>query len=353
MRTAARGLALAGLVLALAPAPPARAEADALAREIVAFSSRGAQLASMAEQVQLGIERNGASLPLVTRELLLRAVAVHLAPEALRSGVVERLAPRIEPARAGEVLRWLKSPLGRRVTRLEQEASTPEGLAGLEAFAQQLHDALPPRSRLELMRRIEAAGRAVDFTLDVTARTSLGIALALDATLPASDQSSPEQLRAFIESQRVRLLPVVEQSVRVAYLYRYRDVSDENLGHYAEFLESEAGVWYVRETQHALLETLAEASLALGDAIAKELAPPESAPTGSDQSARRARSFSHTPPKSPLLITSTTSPGRQSATRSSTMASTPSRATASVPRAARSLASRGEEKRSVTSPVAL
>jgi hypothetical protein len=270
VRHAARCLAL---VFVLGPVAEAEADRADRAREILGFSSRNAQLGAMAEQVGLGIERNGRSLPPETREVLLRAVAEHFEADALRVAVAEQLAPRIEAEHARATVRWLRSPLGRRLSRLEAEATTVEGVAALEAYARQLEEERPPRSRLQLVDRLETASRATDFTLEVTTRTSLGIALALDATLPASDQSGPEKLLAFVETHRKPLRPVVGQSVRVAYLYRYRGVSDENLGHYAAFLESESGAWYTRATQEAILEALGAASLALGEAIARDLHP--------------------------------------------------------------------------------
>jgi hypothetical protein len=278
VRTAARWLAL---VVALAQAAGAEVDRADLAREILAFSSRYAQLGSMAALVSRDIERNGRSLAPATRALLLRAVAEHFEADALRAAATEQLAARIEADHARDALRWLQSPLGRRLTRLEAQATTLDGVAALDAYARRLQEERPPRSRLKLVDRLEAASRATDFTLDVTARTSLGISLALDATLPPAEQSGPETLRAFVEAQREPLRPSVGRSLRVAYLYRYREVSDENLAHYAAFLESESGAWYTRATQEAMLEALAGASRALGDALARDLArshPPQDAP---------------------------------------------------------------------------
>src|SRR3989442_451066 len=74
---------------------------------------------------------------------------------------------------------------------------------------------------------------------------------------------------------------------------------------------------------------------------------------GADQRASAASSFSQTPPKSPLLITTATSPGCALAATCATIASTSGSASAGTPRAPMSAASCCAEKRSVTSPVAL
>ena len=85
-------------------------------------------------------------------------------------------------------LAWLQSDLGRRITMLEEQASTPEGIAGLQAFAIVMQDNPPPEIRQQLIRRLNDAYGGTDFLVDFSLALGVAVGVGVNAASPEYEQ---------------------------------------------------------------------------------------------------------------------------------------------------------------------
>lgn len=143
------------------------------------------------------------------------------------------------------VLAWYRSPAGRKITRLEGAASQPGQGAAARKYLAGLENKQPSDYRLVLI-----------FSIDEARHTSAGTASALRASINGwflgieqlpSEEERPaiRQIEASIREYRGELRDDLADDVLRELMYAYRDASDGDLRAYAEFLESDAGRWFI------------------------------------------------------------------------------------------------------------
>ena len=79
---------------------------------------------------------------------------------------------------AQATLIWLRSPFGRRITQLEEHASTAEAMAAMDSYAEGLALAPPEKERADLVRSLDTSVGATELALEATLAASLGAAMA-------------------------------------------------------------------------------------------------------------------------------------------------------------------------------
>lgn len=245
-------------------------------REIYALSGLEAHLAGFSEHVARGVRESGRDVAPEVVGVLRSVIREAFAKAALERHALALLESRYDARHAGPTLAWLRSPLGRRITALEEAAAAPDSLEALQAYREKLAKRPAAPGRLALAERLDAVFAVSEFALDGAIAASLAVALTLDATVPTLQRTDPDELRARVEAERSRLRPSLVEMTKISLLYTYRDLSDAELERYATFGESESGRWYNRVLQKALLETYVSAAMGVGEALAEELERTES-----------------------------------------------------------------------------
>lgn len=250
-------------------AAAAQASSDR-ALQLFRLSGMDRQLGSIAGVIeqQIGSEP---SIPDALRPTLAQAVRDAYAPEPLRGVALSHLRPRLASGPLDAVMQWLGSERGRRITQVEEAASTPAAQARMAEFAATLQANPPKPERLALIRRLDAATRATDFATDLSMRVAVAVARGLVAaqasSLPASD------LDAALEAHRGPMRTGAQRMVLLTFLYTYRDLSDADVSAYVEFMESVPGQWYNDATSSAFIASLDYAASRLTRNLAATLRP--------------------------------------------------------------------------------
>jgi len=194
-----------------------------------------------------------------------RIVAERFAAETLYTKIRLEFQRNLEPAPLEKALAWYDSPLGKRITGQELAALVAAG--GPEAVAD-LERNRPSSRRLELIERLDGGGGASETTVDVTVAIVRSLTVAFQPGLPAVAGLSRAQLDKQIAQARNRTLEDMRRLYRVSMLLAYRGLSDDELDQYVQFVESDAGQWYMSMMNSALLAAVGAAA----DATAAELA---------------------------------------------------------------------------------
>ena len=98
--------------------------------------------------------------------------------------------------------------------------------------------------------RFDRASRATESAVDTSIAVQLGMATAMAAL--STDSVHYQQIRQRIEGQRSMLRGMMEQQVYDGYLYTYRNISNQELGLYLDFLESDAGSAFSRVVTNSI-----------------------------------------------------------------------------------------------------
>jgi Uncharacterized protein conserved in bacteria (DUF2059) len=247
-----------------AVARPDRASAADLRTidQLLDLSGLGPQLESMTTGVRVQFLRGRTGLSGQDRMTVDRIVAERFDAAVLHSRIRMEFERNLDRAKLARALAWYDSPLGKRITGLELAALISMG--GPDALAE-LENARPSARRLLLVERLDTGGGASETTVDVTMAIVRSLTRAFQPALPAVARLTPNQLDDQLARARNRTLEKIRDVSLVNMLVSYRSLSDHELEQYVDFVESEAGQWYMGLMNGALLaaiDTAAESTAA-------------------------------------------------------------------------------------------
>ncbi len=189
-------------------------------------------------------------------------------------------AAAADPVLAAKTLEWLRSPLASELKFVEAtvlRTDLDRRDTFLEKYAQVSDDG-GPEVRMSRIRALAAATDAVETTLDITQAVGLATAGLINASIPAPERLAQSELEAVVRRERKspEVVKTYEPVVLAALLYRYRDLSLDELDEYVAFARSDAGVWYHRVLVDAVLAAVKDAGKEIGedDLLAKSGARP-------------------------------------------------------------------------------
>jgi hypothetical protein len=253
-----------GVRAVVRPDHPAEAETRGL-DTLLERSGLRVQLESLSAGVRVQFLPAGRGLSGQDRVTIDRIVSERFAADALYARIRREFARNLDAAKLTTALAWYNSPLGNRIIGLELAALVYNG--GSEALAD-LESNRPLPRRLALIQRLDAGGGASETTVDVTVAIVRGLTRVFQHALPAVARLSPAQLEEELTQARNRTLEQFRDACLVSMLLAYRTLSDDEVEQYVQFVESDAGQWYISMKNGTLLTAVEVAS----EAAAAELA---------------------------------------------------------------------------------
>ncbi|HET8580706.1 MAG TPA: hypothetical protein VFL31_06885 [Nitrospiraceae bacterium] len=242
------------------PSYAAAPNKEALTKELMKLSGLEQQIHQIPQQVLAGFDKDGKKLPPQRYAALRRVLSQAYNAQTLERNVYKRMHSELTHELATNTLSWLRTDLGRKITKFEEQASMPQAIQQMGVFAKKLESSPPSQQRLGLARRIDLSTDATEILLDIAESSTFGLALALDATLPPNQRQGEARLRVQMERQRPKLREAYQQLSMVNALFTYQSLSDAELERYVDFLESELGTQYTTLANAALKDALYEAS---------------------------------------------------------------------------------------------
>jgi len=187
---------------------------------------------------------------------------------ALEASVVGYIEKRYDADLISTEIRMLSSPLNQQMTRLESEASTPEGRKKIQEYAATLKDRPPPPERTALLARLDRATGTTEIGVELLVAVSMAYIEASDSLKSGGKRLDSQQLNQMADQMRKVLWTPVEDSTMASFLYIYRDVPDEELKAYTAVFESETSEWFRELVKGALTEALSTAAQRAGSRMA-------------------------------------------------------------------------------------
>jgi hypothetical protein len=207
-------------------------------------------------------------LPRHTKSAISGSVQEAFSAERFKKTIITEVTASMTVKDLDKVLKWLDSPLGKKCTRLEEAASTPETLSEVKKFAARLKQAPPAANRLDILRRLDAAVKATETNVEIAMNTQLAVAFAVVKSLPLEQQGPLKDIAAQLEKNRPQIEAVMKSQTLIFALYTYQNLTNGELETYIQFATSPAGVKYHGATISGFKKALLNGSLKWGDAIA-------------------------------------------------------------------------------------
>jgi hypothetical protein len=186
----------------------------------------------------------------------------------LKGIVLKELKERLTVPEVKEVLVWLDSPLGKRITLMEEMGSTPAAYFGMQQFASQLRSSPPAADRLKIIGRLDSALKAVEFNVDMLLSMQAAVAMAFFSALPAEREMPFENLLKEMAKAKPAIEAEVHSQVQLSILYTYKDLSETEIEQYIAFLTSPPGHEHQAAVAAAIKKAFIAGSVKWGEAIA-------------------------------------------------------------------------------------
>lgn len=203
---------------------------------------------------------------------VLKLLKSSFSPKRMNAAAVAHISSSCDPAKVGQLVKMLKTSLLKKMVQAENKASTPAEQKASETYAANL-DLDDPQigGRLELIRRLDDAVNMTESTIDIvssfidiTVRTSI-------ALLPDGKKADESTINRRIAEMQAYYEVNMPEKVTKELFYTYREISDEDLAKYIEFLESDLGRYYSDITNSAIQFVVDDGAKRFGEGLAKTL----------------------------------------------------------------------------------
>ncbi len=191
--------------------------------------------------------------------------------DKMKKTVIKELETKMSAAEVQANLKWLDSPLGKKCTKLEEAASTPEAIKEIEAYKTQIQKAPPSSARLKLIKELDVTGKITATTVEIAIDTQVAVTSAIMASLPAEQRKTPAQIRNEMEEVRGQIESITKVDVLVELLYTYRSITDRELQRYIRFTASKAGTRFNDAVIAGLKRAMLEGSITWSNSVVELL----------------------------------------------------------------------------------
>jgi tetratricopeptide (TPR) repeat protein len=183
--------------------------------------------------------------------------------------VVSTFSARFNRSNMQSVIRWLKSPLGKRVTLLEVEARRPEAVKRSTEFGSE-YDRLK-ESRKQRIRDVEKALQVTDLTISIVSGSLFEMLKGMQSQMHGHSTMNSEEIDALVESVRGVPREPLMRNVLISLAYTYRDLADEEIDAVAGFYQTPEGAWFSNTGMEAISAAIGKSSREIGEKIGKSL----------------------------------------------------------------------------------
>jgi len=226
-------------------------------------------LPEMLDQQLIIMESQGGPLPPERRARFREAMLKVYDQKRLLPRIETRVEQALSPEDRRQILKFLDSPLGRKIIAAENAMASKEAMATLEQEGPALMEKLMKDSaRLALIQSLDNATQATDMATDTNIATALATNYALISQSNMPDKPSFEQLKSEYEKNRLPIRMQMAQAILTGMAMSYRNLSNEELADYLAFANSPTGKRYFLGIGRVLDRVLVEAAFEFGRALA-------------------------------------------------------------------------------------
>ncbi len=189
----------------------------------------------------------------------------------MRKEVLEVMKTNFDPDLTREVLGWLLSPFGQKITALESIQFSPRTVQDMQAFGKQFQSKPSSQTRLQLIRRLNVATAASEKNVEVALMILEQTATAVENAMQKEKRTDVGEMRKQVDLRRPQFEENAKKSTETSLVYIYRTLTDKELERYVTFTESEVGTSYHKMAFEAFMAALSGAAEENGKAVAKIL----------------------------------------------------------------------------------
>lgn len=214
--------------------------------------------------IEMGLtqaRQGNSSLPVEVFEKMKSLVHECFKPETLSASIQSHHVETLAEGDIRYVLDWLDSPLGKQITQLEIDSSSPESMEKMMSMMDQL---TKDESRLALIKKLDQSIKASEQGFAIMKNMTFAMMTSMLSMIPDNATISSDQIMNMVNRNMEQQEDQVKQNVINSMLFTYRDLSGDELEKYIAFAESESGKRYHTSGLEGLDKTLRNAGETFG-----------------------------------------------------------------------------------------
>ena len=179
----------------------------------------------------------------------------------LKDKVQKHIAANLSEADIQAVLAWLRSPLGEKITKQEEDASTPAAYAAMQKMGDRL---TANAGRVELVKKLDNAVKATETGVAVAMNTQTALMAAMTSGIKPENRPDMGNIEKEIIKNKGQIQTAVQHATLLSLLYAYRRISVTEIAKYIDFATSSSGTKYHSVTAEGVTAAMTDSAHDLG-----------------------------------------------------------------------------------------
>ncbi len=190
-----------------------------------------------------------------------RLIAHSFDPQSMKQIVVNGLAKDIAKSDMKLILAWLDSPVGIRITKMEERASSKKGIKETPDYIRNIKNYPLSAERIRLIKDLNSSMNITETAVDITLVAQFALSMTTNKTKRKLSYDDIRKMYAEFQKNRSRVEPMMVHQVQGSLLYTYQALPDGDLEKYAVFAKSASGRKYNNITSLYMLRAIVRSSL--------------------------------------------------------------------------------------------
>jgi len=245
-------------------------KSDQLVQTLMQKSGMKKQIEQMPQLLQAELDQQQAEAKGIPQEEFNRFSGIARSafnPKMIHAAVQTYIKLNLSENDMKEVLEWLDSPLGTKITKMEENASTAEAYKEMQAIGAKLMNENKDSARMNKIIKLDKATGATQSTVNTVMNIQLAMMTAMSAAMEADKRPSFEDVQDLVKNIQPQIQAAMSQVVQMQFLYTYRELTDNEIDRYTQFAESKSGQRYHNVSIMAINEALVHAARNIGSRL--------------------------------------------------------------------------------------
>jgi hypothetical protein len=205
--------------------------------KLLALSGMTKQVAEIPTMVEMGVEQSRQQISTISDadfNGIKRSLADAFNPAEIISAIGAEVKVSTTEADAKDLFVWYESALARRITKAEEDASTP---AAYQTMMQSAQSLLADKKRVQFARKLDELLKITDMTVQLQINAAAASFIAVSTAHEPNKAINIEQIKSQFAQQMKQERASIEQLLIVSMVYSYKDIALADLEKYGAFLK--------------------------------------------------------------------------------------------------------------------
>lgn len=244
---------------------------DASINKLLNLSGMTKQVAEMPAMFEMGIEqasKQTSGMPESSITEIKKSLASAFEPSKIINAISAELKENISESDAKDLFKWYESALAKRITKAEEDASTP---AEFQKMMQSAETLLTDQKRVKFAKNLDNLLKVTDMSMQLQQNAAVASYVALSTAMEPNKPLNIQQFKAQVGNQMQQGRANMERLVITSFVYSYKDIAMADLNKYEIFLKRPQTRRFNDASKKGLITALDQAIHTMSETLAAHL----------------------------------------------------------------------------------